>query len=73
MRSASLATRAVARDSTHELTEAENPFRNAKLRHVLLVVYKSFADAAGKASFFVITIVAAHRLSPCRQGRIRSN
>jgi len=64
MRSASLATRAVARDSTHELTEAENPFRNAKLRHVLLVVYKSLADAAGKASFFVITIVAAHRLSP---------
>jgi len=64
MRSASLATRAVARDPTHELTEAENPFRNAKLRHVLLVGYKSLADAAGKASFFVITIIAAHRLSP---------
>jgi O-antigen/teichoic acid export membrane protein len=64
MRSASLATPAVARDRTHELTEAENPFRNAKLRHVRLVAYKSVADAAGKTSFFVITIVAAHRLSP---------
>jgi O-antigen/teichoic acid export membrane protein len=64
MRSAGLAARAAARDSTHELTEAENPFRNAKLRHVRLVAYKSLADAAGKASLFVITIVAAHQLTP---------
>ena len=64
MRSASVATRAVARDATDELTEAENLFRNAKLRHALLVAYKAFADAAGKASFLVITVVAAHRLSP---------
>jgi O-antigen/teichoic acid export membrane protein len=63
MRSASLASRAIARDSVQELTEAENSFRNAKLRHFALVAYKAIADAAAKGTFFVITVVAARQLS----------
>jgi O-antigen/teichoic acid export membrane protein len=61
---ASLATRAVERDSTHKLTEAESSFRNAKLRHLALIVYKTLADAASKGAFFVITVAAARRLTP---------
>jgi O-antigen/teichoic acid export membrane protein len=64
MGSASLASGAVARDSTHKLTEAENSFRNAKLRHLVLIVYKAAADLAGKGSFFVVTLVAARQLTP---------
>jgi O-antigen/teichoic acid export membrane protein len=64
MGSASLATRAIERDSTHKLTEAENSFRNAKLRDAALIVYKTLADAASKGAFFIITIVAARRLTP---------
>src|SRR5262249_9168005 len=64
MGSASLATRAVERDSTHKLTEAESSFRNAKLRSAALIVYKTLADAASKGAFFVVTIVAARRLTP---------
>src|SRR5262245_57968477 len=64
MGSASVATRAVGRESTHKLTEAENSFRNAKLRHLALIVYKTLADAASKGAFFVITVAAARRLTP---------
>jgi O-antigen/teichoic acid export membrane protein len=42
----------------------ETSFPNAKLRHAFLIAYKAFADLAGKGSLFVITIVAARRLSP---------
>jgi O-antigen/teichoic acid export membrane protein len=42
---------------------AESSFRNPKLRDARLVAYKAFADAAGKASIFLITVVAARRLS----------
>jgi O-antigen/teichoic acid export membrane protein len=45
------------------LTADENAFPNPKPR-ALLVAYKAFADAAGKGSLFVITIVAARRLTP---------
>ena len=41
----------------------ETSFPNAKSR-TLLIAYKAFADLAGKGSLFVITIVAARRLSP---------
>ena len=43
---------------------AETSFPNAKSRNALLIAYKAFADLAGKGSLFVITIVAARRLSP---------
>ena len=42
----------------------ETSFPNAKPRSALLIAYKAFADLAGKGSLFVITIVAARRLSP---------
>jgi O-antigen/teichoic acid export membrane protein len=45
-------------------TEGESSFRNAKLRSVLLVAYKTIADIGGKGSTFVITLVAARRLTP---------
>jgi O-antigen/teichoic acid export membrane protein len=45
-------------------TVAETSFPNAKPRNALLIAYKAFADLAGKGSLFVITIVAARRLSP---------
>lgn len=44
-------------------TDTENTFRNAKSRSAL-VAYKAFADAAAKGSLFVVTILAARRLSP---------
>ncbi|MFI5178801.1 MAG: lipopolysaccharide biosynthesis protein, partial [Vicinamibacterales bacterium] len=46
------------------LTAGENTFRNAKLRDAVLIAYKTFADLAGKGSLFLITLVAARRLSP---------
>jgi O-antigen/teichoic acid export membrane protein len=64
MGSASAASRAVARASTHLLTDAESSFRNAKLRCVSLIAYKAIADTASKGSFFVVTVVAARRLTP---------
>jgi O-antigen/teichoic acid export membrane protein len=42
----------------------ETSFPNAKSGHALLIAYKAFADLAGKGSLFVLTIVAARRLSP---------
>jgi O-antigen/teichoic acid export membrane protein len=42
----------------------ETSFPNAKSRSALLIAYKAFADLAGKGSLFLITIVAARRLSP---------
>ena len=42
----------------------ESSFRNPKLRDARLVAYKAFADAAGKGSVFLVTVVAARRLSP---------
>jgi O-antigen/teichoic acid export membrane protein len=50
------------------LTVDENPFQNAKARHAPRIAYKAFADVAGKASFFVITIVAARRLTAAAFG-----
>jgi len=41
----------------------ENSFPNPKPRHAALIAYKVFADAAGKGSLFIITVVAARRLS----------
>jgi O-antigen/teichoic acid export membrane protein len=45
-------------------TVGETSFPNAKPRSALLIAYKAFADLAGKGSLFVITVVAARRLSP---------
>jgi O-antigen/teichoic acid export membrane protein len=42
----------------------ETSFPNAKPRRAQLIAYKAFSDLAGKGSLFVITIVAARRLSP---------
>jgi O-antigen/teichoic acid export membrane protein len=46
------------------LTADERSFRNAKPGAAFLISYKAFADLAGKVALFVITIVAARRLSP---------
>jgi O-antigen/teichoic acid export membrane protein len=64
MRSAGLAKRATARSAALVFTDGENTFRNAKLTDLALVAYKAVADTAGKGSLFLITIVAARRLSP---------
>ena len=42
----------------------ETSFPNAKSRSAPLIAYKAFADLAGKGSLFLVTIVAARRLSP---------
>jgi O-antigen/teichoic acid export membrane protein len=42
----------------------ETSFPNAKSRRAVLIAYKASADLAGKASLFLITILAARRLSP---------
>jgi O-antigen/teichoic acid export membrane protein len=42
----------------------ETSFPNAKSHSARLIAYKAFADLAGKGSLFLITIVAARRLSP---------
>jgi O-antigen/teichoic acid export membrane protein len=42
----------------------ETSFPNAKPHETWLIAYKAFADLAGKGALFVITIVAARRLSP---------
>ncbi len=42
----------------------ERSFPNAKPRGVRLIAYKAVADLAAKGSLFVVTIVAARRLSP---------
>jgi len=42
----------------------ERSFRNPKLRNGLLIAYKTVADLAAKGSLFVVTVVAARRLSP---------
>jgi hypothetical protein len=36
---------------------------HAAMRHALLIAYKAVADLTGKGSFFVITVLAARRLS----------
>jgi O-antigen/teichoic acid export membrane protein len=46
------------------LTVTETSFRNAKSHTARLVGYKAAADFAGKSVVFVITVVAARRLSP---------
>jgi O-antigen/teichoic acid export membrane protein len=45
-------------------TVDERSFRNPKLRHASLIAYKAVADLAAKGSLFVVTVVAARRLSP---------
>jgi O-antigen/teichoic acid export membrane protein len=42
----------------------ESTFRNTKLGAGILVIYKAFSDLAAKGLLFVVTIVAARRLSP---------
>jgi O-antigen/teichoic acid export membrane protein len=41
----------------------ERSFRNPKLRNGFLIAYKTAADLAAKGSLFVVTVVAARRLS----------
>jgi O-antigen/teichoic acid export membrane protein len=64
MRSLSLSNRTVDPPVAAWFTDGESTFRNAKLRPLTLIAYKAFADAAGKGSLMVITLVAARRLSP---------
>ena len=45
------------------LTVDERSFQNPKLGAAFLIAYKAAADLAGKASLFVVTIVAARLLS----------
>jgi O-antigen/teichoic acid export membrane protein len=58
------ASRDTRREKAETLTVDETSFPNAKPRDALLIAYKAFADLAGKASLFVVVIVAARRLTP---------
>jgi O-antigen/teichoic acid export membrane protein len=58
------ASRHTRREKAETLTLDETSFPNAKPRDALLIAYKALADLAGKASLFVIVIVAARRLTP---------
>src|SRR5262249_21745184 len=64
MRSASLSSQARQGSVAATLTDAEKPFRNAKLSSLALIAYKAVADVGGRSALFVITIVAARQLSP---------
>lgn len=64
MRSASLSNRSAGRDVATLFTDGESSFQNAKLGRASLVVYKVVADCLAKGSLFVLTVVAAHRLTP---------
>lgn len=55
---------AALREADGVLTPGESTFRNAKLGRAALVAYKAAADAGAKMALFVITVVAARRLSP---------
>jgi O-antigen/teichoic acid export membrane protein len=64
MRSAIISSGEPEQDLAALFTAGESSFRNPKLSTAVLVAYKAFADVAAKASLFVITIVAAHQLTP---------
>src|SRR3954468_12135295 len=67
MRSAAISNGPGVQSTGAAVTAVESPFRNPKsvaLTTAGLVGYKVFADLAGKGSLFVITIVAARRLTP---------
>jgi O-antigen/teichoic acid export membrane protein len=64
MRSLSVPTGAARRPLDGVLTGGESSFRNAKLGRAALVAYKAIADVAGKGSIFVLTLIAARRLTP---------
>lgn len=68
MRLASSSTSALGRGAMDILTGGESSFRNAKLRGALLIAYKAVADVAARGSLFVVTLVAARRLSPWEFG-----
>jgi O-antigen/teichoic acid export membrane protein len=68
MRSAGVSNRAAQPALAGGLTVGESSFRNAKLGRVALVSYKAAADLAAKGSFFLLTIVAARRLTPAAFG-----
>jgi O-antigen/teichoic acid export membrane protein len=46
----------------------ESAFRNAKYRNEILIAYRAVSDLAGKASMFLIALVATRRLSPAGFG-----
>jgi len=64
MRSAGVSNQAAQPALAGGLTVGESSFRNAKLGRIALVGYKAAADVAAKGSFFLLTIVAARRLTP---------
>jgi O-antigen/teichoic acid export membrane protein len=64
MRSVSVSSGAPQPALAGLLTAGESSFRNAKLGSAALVAYKAAADVAGKGSIFVLTLVAARRLTP---------
>src|SRR4051812_28548691 len=68
MRSVSVSSGAPQPTLSGLLTAGERPFRNAKLGSAALVAYKAAADVAGKGSLFVLTLVAARRLTPTAFG-----
>jgi len=63
MRLASVSDGAAPRAFGRLFTGGESSFRNAKLGGLALVAYKVAADVAAKGSLFVLTLVAARRLS----------
>jgi len=52
-----------AEEGRPSLTVDERSFRNPKLPDTFLIAYKAFADLAAKGALFVVTVLAARRLS----------
>src|SRR5262249_26720562 len=68
MRSAGVSNQAARPAIAGGLTVGESSFRNAKFGRAALVAYKAAADVAAKGSFFLLTILAARRLTPAAFG-----
>jgi O-antigen/teichoic acid export membrane protein len=68
MRLASVSSRALQSGRGDMLTGGESPFQNAKLRRFSLIAYKTLADVTARGSLFIVTLVAARRLSPWEFG-----
>ena len=68
MRFASLSSRALQTSRGVTLTGGESPFQSAKLRRFYLFTYKALADVTARGALFIVTLLAARRLSPWEFG-----
>src|SRR4029078_1711110 len=61
-------TASYAQQMVNRLTGDESTFQKPKSRAALLFAYKAAADIGAKVALFVVTVVAARRLTPSAFG-----